>query len=148
MTRRKKTRTGGPLAPRKQPKMPGSQSSALELGKKKGKGKASGSRHSAGKSQQSVSAEKTIQDQRKGSKKPISLMPTNNAIKSDELTPERELQALENDQRLQMLLQRIEDEQTLTSAEQAYVDEKAERYEQLAAQLGIELDDDDWDDEE
>ena len=54
----------------------------------------------------------------------------------------------EHDETLQALVTRFELVR-LSDAEQQYLDEKSERYEQLATELGIDLeDDDDWDDEE
>ena len=63
------------------------------------------------------------------------------------MTPEQELQQLQNDERLQRLVERFEEGETLNADDQRYLDEKSERYETLISKLGYELDDD-WDDEE
>lgn len=146
MTRKKKTRKTGPLAPSKAPKSPRD----LKIdGKKKGKGKPSGARQTpkpSVKRAETPAANKP--DARLGSKKPIPLEPIKTAAKDTEaLSPQQQLQQLENDPRLQQLMEKDERGEILTAEEQRYVDEQSTRYEQLAAQLGIELDDD-WDDEE
>ena len=67
----------------------------------------------------------------------------------DQATLEAELRSLENDPELQRLLAAIEDGEDLSPSEEAYVDERTERFEQLAEQLGLTLDDDeddDWED--
>src|SRR5690554_5448248 len=56
-----------------------------------------------------------------------------------------ELSAIENDERLQALLDRADDGEQLSAAESRYVEERTERFAQLADQLGIELDDSDDD---
>ena len=63
------------------------------------------------------------------------------------MTPEQELKQLQEDTKLQLLAERFENDESLTAEEQSYLDEKSERYEQLIAKLGYELDEE-WDDEE
>ncbi len=63
------------------------------------------------------------------------------------MTPEQELQQLQNDERLQRLVERFEEGETLNADDQRYLDEKSERYETLISKLGYELDEE-WDDEE
>ncbi|STD50120.1 Der GTPase-activating protein YihI [Edwardsiella tarda] len=58
------------------------------------------------------------------------------------LTPEAELARLENDPRLDALLERLEEGATLNSEEQRYVDEMLDRIDELMEELGIELEDD------
>jgi ribosome assembly protein YihI (activator of Der GTPase) len=136
MTRRKKTRKTGPLAPPKAAREKRA-TDTVSKGKKKGKGGAPGQRHS---SPQVVSRETTTsveKDPRHGSQRKVTLI----------MTPEQELKQLQDDVKLQSLMERFANDETLTTKEQRYLDEKSERYEQLAAQLGYPLDDD-WDDEE
>ncbi|WP_300321583.1 Der GTPase-activating protein YihI [Idiomarina sp.] len=137
MTRRKKTRKTGPLAPSKQPKDK-RPSEVSTKGKKKGKGLRPGQRHlehqKAGVAQSKSTDEK---DPRIGSRRKIELV----------MTPDQELQQLQNDERLQRLVERFEEGETLSADDQRYLDEKSERYETLVSKLGYELDDD-WDDEE
>lgn len=156
MTRKKKTRKTGPLAAPKKSKEELKRSSP-EPTKHKGKGKKPGSRFNvaAQKSAKGDKASSANADPRLGSKKPIQLVTPTTAAQVapkssfDRAAAEAELQALENDPRLQRLLAAIEDGEDLSEADEAYVDERTERFEQLAQQLGLSLDDeddDDWED--
>jgi len=120
---------------------------------KKHRGNASGSRAnpaaSAGKSGQGNKAK----DPRIGSKKPIPLVadgatpsaPVKKAVKPVEkkvrLSPEEELAQLENSERLDTLLDRMENGETLSAEEQAWLDETLDRIDELMEQLGINMDD-------
>jgi ribosome assembly protein YihI (activator of Der GTPase) len=101
-------------------------------------------------------------DPRIGSKKPVSLIIEGNqsapvapkvkkvpqppvAVK---LSPEDELDRLENDERLDGLLDKLEQGKTLSAEEQTYVDTTLDRIDELMEQLGISLGDDDEDDEQ
>jgi len=137
MTRRKKTRKTGPLAPSKQPKDK-RPSEVSTKGKKKGKGLRPGQRHLEHQKATATQSESSDEkDPRVGSRRKIELV----------MTPEQELLQLQNDERLQSLAERFEEGETLSAEEQRYLDEKSERYETLISKLGYELDDD-WDDEE
>lgn len=59
------------------------------------------------------------------------------------LSPEEELAKLENDERLDALLLRLENNETLTAEENTYVDTMLERIDVLMEKLGISLDEDD-----
>ena len=61
-------------------------------------------------------------------------------------TPAEELAALEADQRLASLLDKLDEDKPLTKEQQAYVDEKMARHRILCDLLGI-VDNDDEDDE-
>lgn len=149
MTRRKKSRKPGPLAPSKKPKDPNSAPAAAQ-GKKKGKGHKPGQRHNTLSSKHPAKDTQSIQqDPRKGSQRKIPLVAIAEPKLPTQLTAAEELKQLEQDHKLQSLVVRFEQGEDLTEAEQRYLDEKSDRYEQLAEQLGIDLeDDDDWDDEE
>ncbi len=136
MTRQKKTRKAGPLA---QPKTPrdARATDAASKGKKKGKGQAPGQRHSSAKVLQQSKTKGDEKDPRHGSRRKIALV----------MTPEQELKQLQEDTKLQLLAERFENDESLTAEEQSYLGEKSERYEQLIAKLGYELDEE-WDDEE
>ncbi|ATZ73158.1 hypothetical protein CWC33_05350 [Idiomarina sp. X4] len=137
MTRRKKTRKTGPLAPSKQPKDKRPSETSTK-GKKKGKGLRPGQRHLESQKAAVTQSKSTDEkDPRVGSRRKIELV----------MTPEQELQQLQNDERLQTLAERFEEGETLSAEDQRYLDEKSERYETLISKLGYELDDD-WDDEE
>lgn len=125
---------------------------------KKHRGRSPGSR--ANPVDQSSQSGKTasLHDPRIGSKKPIPLTvePTATAKpKADKqppavkpkLSPEQELEQLENDERLDALLERLENGETISKAEHQYVDEKLDRIDELMALLGIELEDEPEDDE-
>ena len=123
---------------------------------KKHRGNASGSRAnpvaSAGKSGQGNKAK----DPRIGSKKPIPLVadgatasaPVKAVKKAPKpaaekvrLSPEEELAQLENSERLDALLDRMENGDTLSAEEQAWLDETLDRIDELMEQLGIDMDD-------
>ena len=96
-------------------------------------------------------------DPRIGSRKPVVLVvddkqkkPTApKAVKEKKLvmTPEQELASIENDDRLNDLLDRLDAGETLEAAEQAWVDQRVDRYQELMDELGIIDNDDDEDDE-
>lgn len=122
--------------------------------KRKHKGLPSGSRFNGPDNNQNKKSTNTIKDPRIGSKKPISLLQTNdssiknkvNQPQKTKLTPQQELEQLENDTKLDHLLDLIEQGKTLTDDQQSYLDNKLDRIDQLMKQLGIE--DDDFEDDE
>lgn len=117
--------------------------------KRKHKGLPSGSRFNG--KQNNKKTSNIIKDPRIGSKKPISLVQTDDPIikvnqpKKVKLTPEQELDQLENDTKLDHLLDLVEQGKTLTNEQQSYLDNKLDRIDQLMKQLGYE--DNDFDDE-
>ncbi len=52
------------------------------------------------------------------------------------LSPQAELDLLENDERLDALLERLEEGETLTAEEQSWVDAKLDRIDELMQKLG------------
>ncbi|MBA2076084.1 Der GTPase-activating protein YihI [Aeromonas veronii] len=96
-------------------------------------------------------------DPRIGSRKPVALVVDDKqkktaapkAVKEKKLvmTPEQELASIENDDRLNDLLDRLDAGETLEAAEQAWVDQRVDRYQELMDELGIIDNDDDEDDE-
>ncbi|HHB1426896.1 TPA: Der GTPase-activating protein YihI [Serratia odorifera] len=125
---------------------------------KKRRGLASGSRTQVESGKQKHSASGEAKDPRIGSKTPVPLLVEGKvkakpqskpkAVAKPRLTPEEELAKLENDERLDALLDRIDDGETLSAEDQAYVDQTLDRIDALMEQLGIELGDDDDDEEE
>lgn len=117
--------------------------------KRKHKGLPSGSRFNG--KQNNKKTSNIIKDPRIGSKKPISLVQTDDPIikvnqpKKVKLTPEQELDQLENDTKLDHLLDLVEQGKTLTNEQQSYLNNKLDRIDQLMKQLGYE--DNDFDDE-
>ncbi|MBO0246648.1 GTPase-activating protein, partial [Vibrio sp. Vb0592] len=81
-----------------------------------------------------------VRDPRLGSKKKIPLIvePAKKLTKQERrLSAEQELEMLENDAKLNVLLDRIESGENLGRGLQQYVDEKLDRIEQLMSQLGL-----------
>lgn len=158
MTRVKKTRKTGPLAAAKKTQPEWEKPTRAKVPEKashKTKGRKPGSRFniSSAKGQPSASGGKGIEDPRVGSKKPIQLITPSQLAEEAAPKPAQfdrkaalaELASIENDERLQALLDRADDGEDLTASEARYVDERTERFAQLAEQLGIELDDSDDD---
>jgi ribosome assembly protein YihI (activator of Der GTPase) len=151
MARSKKSRKVGLIGVRKDPDFKPSENRKSDSSRpKKHKGKPAGSRHNV--EQKKVSGQKSVvnKDPRHGSKKPIQLVkaavtPTP-AQKKKYATPAQELAALEADQRLSDLLDKLDDDKPLTREQQAYVDEKMARHRILCDLLGI-VEEDDEDDE-
>lgn len=122
---------------------------------KKHRGRSAGSRASGGEAT-SGRGQAQQKDPRIGSKKPIELGVTatpvtrQQKLKSEKpmLSPQAELDLLENDERLDALLERLEEGKTLSSEEQTWVDEKLDRIDELMQQLGLSYDDDEEDEEE
>lgn len=120
---------------------------------KKHRGHASGSRaHPVAQSQNKQGGAKA-KDPRIGSKKPIPLLAEGQTVKKPaaepvakpkkaRMTPAEELEKLENDQRLDALLDRLENGETLPAEDQAWLDETLDRIDVLMEELGIEMDDD------
>jgi len=123
---------------------------------KKHSGNASGSRANPVTEKQKSGSGNKSKDPRIGSKKPIALggdaevtkpvKPVKAAKpqpeKKPRLTPQEELAMLENDERLDKLLDRLEKGDSLPAEEQAWLDQTLDRIDVLMEQLGIALDDD------
>ena len=99
---------------------------------------------------------KQAKDPRIGSRKPIALIADEKNTKPAapkplkekvlRMTPEQELAAIENDDRLNDLLDRLDNGETLEATEQAWVDQRVDRYQELMDELGI-IDNEDDEDE-
>lgn len=125
---------------------------------KKHRGNASGSRANPVTQSQSKGNGNKTKDPRIGSKKPIPLGVEGSVtkpatvkkaapVKKPKLSPEEELASLENSERLDALLDRLENGETLSAEEQAWVDQTLDRIDELMELLGIELGDDEDGDE-
>ncbi|PKF51382.1 Der GTPase-activating protein YihI [Enterovibrio nigricans] len=151
MTRKRKARKVGSEGPAQYADKSLSREDVASLARKRKnrrKGLKAGSRHSGGKEEQARLAQQQ-RDPRLGSKKPIQLVveakphPKSAAAKkARKLSAAQELEMLENDAQLNVLLDRIENGESLGAGLQSYVDEKLDRIEVLMKQLGI------FDDEE
>ncbi len=147
MTRRKKTRKTGPLAPSKTTKPAWEKPKPDQTRAYAGKGNKPGSRFNVKTNDGSKAnnQHKSSNDPRHGSKKPIELVsPAPQSTENDAAAAE--LHALENDPRLQSLLTMVEEGTELNDADILFLDKCTERFAELAAQLGIELEDDDDED--
>lgn len=147
MARSKKTRKVGLIGVRKDPnhKRPEKDPRA-----KKHSGRPAGSRNnveSATKKEQTV---KQSKDPRIGSKKPIALVKSPSPVVAKPMrkyaTPAQELAALEADDRLATLLDKLDDGHKLSAEDQAYVDAKMARHRILCDLLSITEEDDEDDD--
>ncbi|MBV7439247.1 Der GTPase-activating protein YihI [Aeromonas sp. sif2416] len=122
----------------------------------KRKGLKAGSRQQAEQSNKSGSG-KQAKDPRIGSRKPVALIVEEKKTKPVApkllkekallMTPEQEFAAIENDDRLNDLLDRLDTGETLDAAEQAWVDQRVDRYQELMDELGIIDTDEDEDDD-
>ncbi|MGL5700823.1 MAG: Der GTPase-activating protein YihI [Kluyvera sp.] len=123
---------------------------------KKHRGHSAGSRASGGQGASGSNNQKQQKDPRIGSKKPIALGVTDTPVvkqhkpKSEKpmLSPQAELDLLENDERLDALLERLEEGETLNAEEQSWVDAKLDRIDELMQQLGLSYDDDEEEEED
>ena len=124
---------------------------------KKHRGHAAGSRTRGGDAASAGKGPSQQPDPRPGSKKPRPQGGTEStpAVKQHKpksekpmLSPQAELDLLENDERLDALLERLEEGGTLNAEEQAWVDAKLDRIDALMQQLGLCYDDEDEDEEE
>ncbi|MBN3131009.1 Der GTPase-activating protein YihI [Pectobacterium brasiliense] len=128
---------------------------------KKHRGNASGSRTQEKASNDQRSGQRKAVDPRIGSKKPVQLGVLDSAMAKPKpkskpsepvekvvaakptMSPEEELEMLENDERLDALLDRLDSGETLSAKDQSWVDETLDRIDILMEELGIELGDDD-----
>ena len=163
MTRKKKSRTSGQIGLRHKPAAEARQERDRPVEtKKKGAGLKSGSRNA-------IHADKTTdtsnknKDPRHGSKTPISLVATVAEqklvapqtepkallakVKPVELPPQVELDQIEQDEKLQSLLERIEQGEILTGKDAKYFNAKTARHAELLTILGLDLEDDEAEDE-
>ncbi|AWH88968.1 Der GTPase-activating protein YihI [Limnobaculum parvum] len=124
---------------------------------KKRRGNSAGARTNvdsqSGKNQKSTGA---FKDPRIGSKTPVPLIVEGNQSvvakpkapkppKVASIPPEQELALLENDDRLNELLDAVDDGKKLSAEEQRYVDNTLDRIDELMSILGIDLGDDEDD---
>lgn len=148
MTRIKKTRTPGQLGARKESRENAEQSRQRKR-KAKRKGLAPGSRHNQG-GESGGGAARVQKDPRLGSKKPVALIKDEakaavakvRVARPKALTPEQELERLENDERLNTLLDRVDAGEKLGKDDAAWLDQTLARHQQLLEQLGLLGDED------
>lgn len=124
---------------------------------KKHSGHVSGARTQVESGNKKGQSQAKSKDPRIGSKVPVPLIiesqvkakstpkPVEKTAPKPRLTPEEELSKLENDERLDTLLERLDNDEVLSKEDQAYVDLTLDRIDALMEQLGIELGDDEDD---
>lgn len=122
------------------------------------KGLKAGNRQAVAEGSAQGKGSKPARDSRIGSRKPVPLVveaaakpvaPRPQAPKAPALTDEqrrlqaleREMEAIENDERLNLLLDRLDEGETLSAADQQWLDAQLARHQVLAEELGIENDD-------
>jgi ribosome assembly protein YihI (activator of Der GTPase) len=140
MPRKKKSRKVGQIGT---PKTSTNKRPEKEKRIRKPKGKPAGNRNTEVKNTTESSGTKTPKDPRHGSKKPVDLFakPQEKSIKQPSkkyFSPEKELEAIEQDQTLADLLNQLDNNKKLTKDQQHYVDQKLARHKELCAMLGIE----------
>lgn len=133
-SRSKKTRKVGQIGVRKDPDR--KPRTTVQQGKKKGKGQPSGNRNAQEQANTNTGQRKQVNDPRHGSKKPVALV--KEASVPTYATPAEELAAIEADSKLMLLLDKADEGQTMTKAEQRYMDEKMARHRTLCELLGID----------
>ncbi|QLB16626.1 GTPase-activating protein [Mannheimia varigena] len=129
-----------------------------EKRKRKHKGLPTGSRN-ADPAEQKKAVEKEVKDPRIGSRKKVPLMvefvnqpekgrtikPVPVELVKPTLSPEQELEQLENNECLNQLLDDLEAGKTLSAEDQKFMNECLDRIDELMTELGIEFEDDDAD---
>ncbi len=142
MPKRKKSRKVGLIGVRSVPKDERQRPAPTERVRKK-KGKPAGNKQTEGQTKKNQQAVKRAPaDPRVGSKKPVSLTATtasrtNKPAKPKFFSPQQELDAIENDSRLDSLLDKLDAGKRISAEEQAYVDGRLKRHKQLCQLLGI-----------
>ncbi|MDP5292938.1 Der GTPase-activating protein YihI [Oceanimonas sp. CHS3-5] len=148
MTRIKKVRSPGRIGARKENWETAEQSRERKR-KARRKGLTPGSRHNVEGGNQGGKAPKAPQDPRLGSRKPVALVQEDAArdtaaaprvkplTKALKLSPEQELEQLESDERLNILLDRVEAGDKLDKADKVWLDRTLARHQQLLEQLGL-----------
>ena len=132
----------------------------------KRKGLKAGSRQAAAAEKGAANSAGQKKDPRIGSRKPVPLVVAESQkkavskpakpnkspeqiaeqlAKQQQLKLEQELAAIENDERLNLLLDRLDDGQSVSAEDEAWLDTKLARHQELLAELGI---DDEEDEEE
>jgi len=161
MSRTKKNRTAGNSEPKFNGARKESSSQAQEARDTKRKNKLSGNKSGSrnvaeSKQTQQQNAKQGLNNKRIGSKKAVQLVvgekapveapkvihqPKAKVIKSQvqatvKISPEKELAAIENDDRLNELLEQLDNEESISQEDQSWVDKQMQRHQQLMKQLG------------
>ena len=76
---------------------------------------------------------------RQPKEKTVKIQPTEKIVKNpstESLSPEKELAAIENDPRLNELLEQLDNEESISQTDQSWVDKQMQRHQQLMKKLG------------
>lgn len=164
MSRTKKSRNAGNSEPGFTGVRKETSATAQEARERKRKAKLKGNKAGArnaneSKQAQQKNARQAINDKRTGSKKAVSLtgkeevkvevpkktlQPKAKMVKNTvvaKISPEKELVQIENDQRLNDLLEQLDNNEEVSQVDSSWVDKQMARHQQLMEQLGY-LDDD------
>jgi ribosome assembly protein YihI (activator of Der GTPase) len=159
MSRTKKNRTAGNSEPKFNGERKESSSQSKDAREAKRKNKLSGNKagtRNAGETKQTQqqNAKQGLNNKRIGSKKAVPLVigekvevetptvihqPKAKVIKSQvtvKISPEQEVAAIENDPRLNELLEQLDSEENISQEDQSWVDKQMQRHQQLMKQLG------------
>ena len=163
MTRIKKTRTEKSIGAGKKPLAKQSERVKINA-KKKGKGRPSGAKANLDgatkKKSRNGGSDKPTFDPKIGSKKAIELIPQANnknlepkvIVKKKKPEPqlslEQQLAQVENDERLNTLLDRLDAGEELIAKDLAYIDHQTARHRKLLTELGIDYNEVEDDEEE
>ncbi|QIR15973.1 Der GTPase-activating protein YihI [Shewanella aestuarii] len=143
MARSKKTRKGGENGPKFAPRVKKADRKTVE-GKRAENGRKPGSRHNEALLKQNASgnAGKST-DPRHGSKKPVALTPVatkepqSTKPKQPKMTDEQKLLKIEEDPRLNSLLDMLEEGRDLSANDQKWLDSQLDEIERLMDRLGL-----------
>jgi ribosome assembly protein YihI (activator of Der GTPase) len=139
MARAKKSRKIGQIGVRKSPDF---KRVEKEKRVKKILGKPAGSRNNQPVSGNDSNNTKTNNDPRLGSKKPVALFAQSNEFeqakpKIKSFTPQQELAQIETDEKLSLLINKLDSGEKIDKVSQNYIDQKLNRHKQLCEILGI-----------
>lgn len=144
MARAKKSRKGGLIGtPKESFESRGKKKPVAPPRNKRKSGNAAGTRQNVDSGPGLADTGSANKDKRIGSKKPIPLVVEKARKQSDPVkrrkfaTPEKELDALEADQRFNRLLDKLEDEQVLSKEDKTWLDQQLARHKVLCDLLGI-----------
>ncbi|MCG9697992.1 Der GTPase-activating protein YihI [Shewanella sp. Isolate11] len=142
---RKKTRKINENAPKRAPRT--KKEERVVSGKKQNSGNKAGSRHNEKQIQQKQAGGAQTKDPRHGSKKPIALnlpeaKPVEQKPKALKLNDEQKLLKLEEDPRLNSLLDMLEEGRELNATDQQWLEKQLTEIERLMDRLGISEADD------
>lgn len=167
MSRIKKSRTAGNSEEKFSGVRKETSTQAQEARERKRKGKLKGNKSGArnaieSKQTQNNNVKKAANAKRVGSKKPVALTLEDKPVQQEapkkvlqpkvkvvkpqveveaKISPEKELALIENDQRLNDLLEQLDNDENLSHADQSWVNKQMDRHQQLMKTLGW-LDDD------